>query len=63
MTRCNDPKCNGTHFELVELKVAKSNYIYQAIQCSSCQRAVAVVETHYLSVMLQSIMKHLGIQI
>lgn len=58
------PRCGKNSFELKEArKIAGSNYDFYFIQCASCGAVVGTHETHYVSFMLQKIMKKLGIKL
>lgn len=46
-------KCDGVSFEMVEGSVQNSNFVYQFIQCNSCGGVVGVVESEYISAMLE----------
>lgn len=57
------PKCPETTFELVELKVKKSNYKKYAVCCASCGCVVGVEDYFNTAVLLENLAKKLGVKL
>jgi len=68
VSRCPNPECSGSSFELKTVTPRKSNYEVHLIQCSSCGTVVGLIgngdvlsHLHVQSDAIKAIADHLGV--
>jgi|WetSurMetagenome_2_1015567.scaffolds.fasta_scaffold207814_2 hypothetical protein len=57
------PKCDGTSFELKELKIKDSNFRINGIQCSHCGCVIGTSEYFNTSELILKLAKKLNINL
>jgi hypothetical protein len=62
-SRCPRESCEGTAFELTELKVDRSPSRIGGVQCSRCGAVVGVVELPAVTGMLERMARKMGVDV
>jgi hypothetical protein len=60
-SRCPRSDCNGSSFEMKELKVKGSAFRLWSIQCASCGAVVATQEFFNIGAAVERVAKKLGV--
>jgi predicted nucleic-acid-binding Zn-ribbon protein len=53
------PKCDGQRFELRTIEPLRSNWKYNAVQCSKCGAVVGVVDYYNVGFLVRELAKKL----